>query len=125
MKNCVYRFIGQSAFYSTLILLRSFQQHYCYNVTDPSQECEGCYMPKGHDVKSPEDQRSQYSQLPPISTARIQQPAVLTSPHMSMSKCVKYYANSILVYYIILFYFARKSGIPKFHHCVGSNNSAS
>ena len=28
-------------FYLTLILLRSFQQHYCYNETGQSQESEG------------------------------------------------------------------------------------
>ena len=32
-------------FYLTLILLRLFQQHYCYNVTGRSQESEGSYKP--------------------------------------------------------------------------------
>ena len=31
--------------YLTLILLRLFQQHYCYNVTDQSQESEGSCKP--------------------------------------------------------------------------------
>ena len=31
--------------YLTLILLRLFQQHYCYNVTGQSQESEGSYKP--------------------------------------------------------------------------------
>ena len=32
-------------FYLTLILLRLFQQHYCYNVTGQSQESEGSCKP--------------------------------------------------------------------------------
>ena len=32
-----------SLFYLTLILLRLFEQHYCYNVTGQSQEFEGSY----------------------------------------------------------------------------------
>ena len=32
-------------FYFTLILLRLFQQHYCYNVTGQSQESEGSCKP--------------------------------------------------------------------------------
>ena len=34
-----------SFFYLTLILLRLFQQHYCYNVTGQSQESEGSCKP--------------------------------------------------------------------------------
>ena len=34
-----------TALYLTLILLRLFQQHYCYNVTGQSQESEGSYKP--------------------------------------------------------------------------------
>ena len=34
-----------SIFYLTLILLRLFQQHYCYNVTGQSQESEGSCKP--------------------------------------------------------------------------------
>ena len=34
-----------SVFYLTLILLRLFQQHYCYNVTGQSQESEGSCKP--------------------------------------------------------------------------------
>ena len=33
------------SFYLTLILLRLFQQHYCYNVTGQSKESEGSYKP--------------------------------------------------------------------------------
>ena len=35
----------RSIFYLTLILLRLFQQHYCYNVTGQSQESEGSCKP--------------------------------------------------------------------------------
>ena len=34
-------------FYLTLIVLRLFQKHYCYNVTGQSQESEGSYKPAG------------------------------------------------------------------------------
>ena len=36
---------SQFLFYLTLILLRLFQQHYCYNVTGQSQESEGSCKP--------------------------------------------------------------------------------
>ena len=45
----VYRALEDSylffIFYLTLILLRLFQQHYCYNVTGQSQESEGSCKP--------------------------------------------------------------------------------
>ena len=37
--------LGFIFFYLTLILLRLFQQHYCYNVTGQSQESEGSCKP--------------------------------------------------------------------------------
>ena len=37
--------MGLFYFYLTLILLRLFQQHYCFNVTDQSQESEGSCKP--------------------------------------------------------------------------------
>ena len=38
-------FVHKYFFYLTLILLRLFQQHYCYNVTGQSQESEGSCKP--------------------------------------------------------------------------------
>ena len=39
------RGLNSFIFYLTLILLRLFQQHYCYNVTGQSQESEGSCKP--------------------------------------------------------------------------------
>ena len=43
--SSIFMFIFIIFFCLTLILLRLFQQHYCYNVTGQSQESEGSYKP--------------------------------------------------------------------------------
>ena len=45
MRICTCYNINVQIFYLTLILLRLFQQHYCYNVTGQSQESEGSCKP--------------------------------------------------------------------------------